>query len=45
MTLPLGLIPLLEWLTELSKSFYRLRHWLTIKGCNSGKARWKRCIP
>ena len=39
----LGLINLLEWLTELRETFYLLDHWFIIKGYNSGTARWKRC--
>ena len=38
-----GSINLLEWLTELGETFYFLDHWFTIKGYNSGRARWKRC--
>ena len=39
----LGSINLLEWLSELRKSFYLLDHWFTIEGYNSGTARRKRC--
>lgn len=44
MTPSLGLINLLEELTELRKSFYSLDYWFTIKGCNSRTSGWKRCI-
>ena len=37
----LVLINLLEWLTE---TFYLLDHWFIIKGFNSGRARWKKCM-
>ena len=43
-TLILGVINLLEWLTEPRETFYLLDHWFTIKGCNSGVVKWKRCI-
>ena len=39
-----GLINLLEQLTELRGRVYWLDHQFIIKGYNSGKARWKRCI-
>ena len=35
----LDLINLLEWLTELRKTFYLLDYWFIIKGFNSGRAR------
>lgn len=37
------LINLLEQLTKLKGTFYLLDPWFTIKGCNLGTARWKRC--
>lgn len=40
----LGLINLLEQLTELRKTFYMLDYWFILKGFNSGTGRWKRCI-
>ncbi|KAF0875920.1 FHR5 protein, partial [Crocuta crocuta] len=40
----LGLINLLEQLTELRETFYLLDYGFIIKGYNSGTARWKRCI-
>ena len=40
----LGLINLLEWLTELRETFYLLVYRFIIKGYNSGRARWQRCI-
>ena len=44
-TLSLGLINLLEWLTEFRETFYLLLdHWFIIKGYNSRAARWKKCI-
>ena len=33
----------LEWLTELRKALYSLLP-VYSKGCNSGRAKWKRCI-
>ena len=33
----LGLINLLEWLTEIRKTFYSLDYWLIIKGYTSGQ--------
>ena len=44
MTPFLGLINLPEWLTELRKTVCSLDYQFIIKGCNSGTARWKRCI-
>ena len=44
-TIPsLGLIYLLEQLTELRKTFWFLDRWFIIKGYNSRTARWKGCI-
>ena len=40
----LVLINLLEWLTKLRETFYLLDHWFIIKGYNSGRARWKKCM-
>ena len=40
----LSCINLLEWLTELRKLVYLLDHQFIVKVCNSGTARWKRCI-
>ena len=42
--LSLGLINLLEQLTELGKTFYLPDYGIIIKRCNSGTARWKRCV-
>ena len=44
MTPSLGLINLLEWLTELRKHLFSLDSWFIVKGYNSGIARWKRHI-
>lgn len=41
MTHSLGLNNLLEWLPELEGRFHLLDHLFTIKGYNSGTARWK----
>ena len=40
----LGLINVLEWLTELREAFYSLDHQFIINEYNSGTARWKRSI-
>ena len=42
MTPFLGLINLLQRLTELRETFYLLDDQFIIKGYNSGTARWKR---
>ena len=42
MTLSLGSINLLEWLTELRETFYLLDYQFILKGYNSGTARCKR---
>lgn len=40
-TLPfLGLITLLEWLTEFRETVYLLDHWFIVKGYNSGSLFW-----
>ena len=44
MILFLGLINLLEWLTEFRETFYLLDYMFVIKGCNSGTASWKKFI-
>ena len=44
MTPFLGLITLIEWITEPREIFYLLYYWIIIKGYNSGTARWKRNI-
>lgn len=44
MTPSLGLINLLEWLTELRKHLFSLDSWFIVKGYNSGIARWKQTI-
>ena len=44
MTPSLGSIHLLEHLTELGETFYSLVHQFIIKECNSGTARWERCM-
>ena len=41
---PLGLINLLEWLTELRETLYLLDYRFIIEGCDSGTTRWKRWI-
>ena len=41
MTPSLGLIHLLDWLTELGEV---LEYWFIMKEYNSGRARWKRSI-
>ena len=38
----MGLINVLERLTELRETFYLLDYWFIIEGYNSGTARWKR---
>lgn len=43
MALSLGLISLLEWLTEPRRSVYSSDHQLVIGGHNSGTGRWERC--
>lgn len=43
MTPSLGLINLLEQLTEMRETFYLLDHPLMMKGYDSGTARWERC--
>ena len=40
----LGLINLLEQLTELRETFYLLEYWFIMNEYNSGMARRKRCI-
>ena len=40
----LGSINLLKWLTELRDTLYLLDHQFIIKGYNSGKAQWKKCL-
>ena len=42
MTFSLGLINLLEWLTELRETFYLLCYQSTVKGYNLGTAGWKK---
>lgn len=47
MTPFLDLINLLEQLTKLRKPVYSVAYWFItedIKGCNSERARWERCI-
>ena len=44
MTPSLGLINLLEWLTELRETFYLLGYQFIINGYNSRRARWNRCF-
>lgn len=43
-SLSLVLVNLLEQLTELRETFYLLDNQFITKACNSGIARWKRCI-
>ena len=38
----MGVISLLEWLTELRESFYLLDYWFITKKYNLGTTRWKR---
>ena len=40
----LGLINLLEWVTELRETLYLLDYWFMIKGHNVGTGEWKRSI-
>ena len=44
MTSSLGLINLLERLTELGKPVDLLDHWFIMKTYHSATARWRRCI-
>ena len=44
MTPSSGAINLLEWLTELRKTFYVLDYWFIIEGYSAGTAKWKRHI-